>query len=135
MPTYTFRKQDGQTFTKRLTYEQFQSIRDGENMLVDDDDNELELVFSPGDVGFVMKDGVTGSWPSKVSKERKFREARRVEMTKREKDNVFKSKLVPNHKGQEAHSWADVKDHVMTTDGALAASTYNQLVAREKSTS
>ena len=135
MPTYTFRKPDGETFTKRLTFEQFEQIRDGEQMLVDDDDNELELVFSAGAVGFVFKDGVSGGWPSKVQKEKKVRTDRRVEMARREKDHVFKSKLVPNHAGREAHNWADVQDHVHTTDGALAASTYNHLVAAEKSTS
>lgn len=131
MPTYTFRRPDGQTFTKRLSFKDFHAIQAGEKMLEDDDGNELPLVFNPGSVGFVLKDGESGGWPSKAASENKYRRERRKEMTKREKDHVFKSRLVPNYKGKEAHNWSDVQDHVRTEKGELAASTYDRLVSKE----
>lgn len=101
--------------------------------LVDAEDNELALVFDPGDsLGLVMKDGPSGGWASKSMKENKIREARRHEMARREKDHVFKSRLVPNYQGEEAHSWADVQDHVRTTKGVAAAKTYDRLVKASK---
>lgn len=133
MPRYTFESPDGQRFTHRLSFADFKAIQAGEKKLLDDDDNELKLVFDPGAVGFVMKDGVSGGWPSKTAKERAYRQNRSGVMAKRERDNVFKPRLVPNYEGKEAHSWADVQDHVHTTDGAAAASTYNHLVAKEGS--
>lgn len=133
MPIYTFRRPDGQEFTKRLSFDAFRAIQAGEQMLVDDDDNELELVFNPGEVGFVLKDGESGGWTSKAMKENKYRKERRQVMTQRERDHVFKSKLVPNHQGKEAHNWADVRDHVRTTEGVAAAKTYDRLVTQESS--
>ena len=134
MPTYTFRRPDGETFTKRLSFHDFQALQSGEKVLLDDDDNELELVFNPNSVGFVLKDGESGGWPSKAAAENKYRREHRKVMAKREKDHVFKSRLVPNYQGREAHNWADVKDHVRTEKGELAASTYDHLVSREGST-
>jgi len=131
MPTYTFRRPDGQTFTKRLSFKDFHSIQEGEKILEDLDGNELVLVFNPGAVGFVLKDGETGGWPSKAEAENKYRREHRKVMAKREKDHVFKSRLVPNYKGEEAHNWSDVQDHVRTKKGELAASTYDHLVSRE----
>lgn len=131
MPIYTFRRPDGQTFTKRLSFQDFHAIQAGDKVLMDDDDNELELVFNPGAVGFVLKDGESGGWPSKAAKENKYRRGHRKVMAKRERDHVFKSRLVPNYKGREAHNWADVQDHVRTEKGKAAASTYDRLVSQE----
>lgn len=132
MPNYTFQTPSGELLSKRLTFVEYQAVKDGELKLVDDQDNELKLVFNPGDVGFVLKDGESGGWASKALKENRYRTERRHLMTRRERDNVMKPKLVPNFKGQEAHSWADVRDHAMTVNGAASASTYDRLVRLEK---
>lgn len=132
MPVYTFKAPDGTIFTTKMSFSDYDAVVAGDKKLVDDDGNTCELVFNPGQVGVVFKDGESGGWASKAMKENKFRAGRSQEMARREKDHVFKSRLVPNFQGQEAHSWADVKDHVRTTKGVQVASTYDRLVAQEK---
>jgi len=132
MPNYTFQRPDGTYMTKRLTFAEYESIKTGEMKLVDQDDSELKLIFNPGDVKFVLKDGESGGWASKALKENKYRQERRQVMTKRERDHAPKTRLVPNFGGKEAPSWADVRDHVMSTKGAASAATYDRLVTREQ---
>jgi len=132
MPIYTFKNSDGKLFSKRLSMTDFEAIQAGEKALVDDNDVELELVFNPGRVGFTLKDGESGGWPSRTSKERKFRSRHYDEMGRRMKEHAPKTRLVPNHEGQLADRWSDVQDHVHTTKGAEAASTYDRLVTKER---
>lgn len=132
MPTYTFRKTDGELVYQRLTFAEYDELKAGTSKLLDPEGQELVLVFDASGVGFVMKDGVSGGWASKALKENKHRIGRAENMKRREKDHVFKSRLVPNFQGQEAHSWDDIRDHVHTTKGAASAQTYDHLVAQEK---
>jgi hypothetical protein len=132
MPTYTFKSPSGQTFTRRLSFSDFDAIKAGEKSIVDDAGEVCELVFAPGDVGFVLKDGVSGGWASKAGKENTYRRARRAEMTRRERDHAPKTRLIPNYQGQEAQSWGEVRDHVRGEKGALSASTYDSLVTKEQ---
>jgi hypothetical protein len=120
---------------KKLTFSQYDSMKSGEEILPCtncDKGGMLEFVFSPGDVGFVLRDGVHGGWVSKASRENKYRGKRRIDMTRREKDHVFKNKLIPNYKGDEASSWKDVQDEVRTKQGEASAATYDPLVAKEQ---
>lgn len=132
MPNYTFQRPDGSHMTKRLSFAEYDSIKTGEMKLVDSDDQELKLIFNPGDVKFVLKDGESGGWASKSMKENKYRQERRQVMARRERDHAPKTRLIPNFGGKEAHSWADVKDHVMSTRGAASAATYDRLVKVEQ---
>jgi len=135
MPIYTFKRaSDDAIISKRLSFSAYEEVKSGARAVVDELGEPLEIVFNPGDVGFVLKDGVSGGWASKTGKEKKYRIARNQEMARREKDHVFKSRLVPNYQGQEASSWADVRDHVRSTKGEFSASTYEPLVAKERST-
>lgn len=133
MPQYTFKRTDGTILTRRLSFTAYEAIKAG-TMQITDEGLGLEIVFNPGSVGFVMKDGVSGGWASKTEKERKYRAGRNTQMARREKDHVFKTRLIPNYDGHEAHNWADVQDHVRTTKGVVAASTYDPLVTKEKAT-
>jgi hypothetical protein len=136
MPHYTFKRlADGATVTRRLTFAEYDAIKAGTQQMVDEEGRPLEIVFNPGRVGFVLKDGVSGGWASKTNKESQYRRARNTTMARREKDHVFKSRLVPNYQGQEAHSWSDVQDHVRSTKGVESASTYDPLVSKERSSS
>jgi hypothetical protein len=133
MPTYTFIKpSDGSQVMKRLSFSEYEAVKAGEKAIQDASGEALTIVFNPGQVGFVLKDGESGGWASKTEKERKYRTVHTADMARREKDHVFKSRLVPNYNGQEAHCWADVQDHVRTTKGKLAASTYNSHVKEER---
>lgn len=132
MPTYTLKRTDGTLVSKRMSFTEYDDVKSGKSSLVDDAGQPLEIVFNPGAVGFVLKDGVSGGWMTKVNKENQHRRERSQRMARREKDHVFKSRLVPNYQGQEAHNWSDVQDHVRSTKGAEAASTYAPLVAKER---
>lgn len=131
MPIYTFRRSDGEILRQRLSIADYKAIKSGEKALLDEDDEELELLFDPGQVGFVLKDGISGGWMSKVYKEKEYRKKRYSEMGRRQRDHAPRTKLVPNFGGKLADKWADVQDHVHTTKGAGAAATYDRLVAEE----
>lgn len=132
MPIYTFECHDGSRFTHKLSIAEYVSIRDGKKVLLDEADNELKLVFDPGSVSFTLKDGETGGWPSRTSKERAYRRERYKEMGRRQDAHAPKTRLVPNHGGQLADKWADVQDHVRTTKGEAAAISYEHLVTKER---
>lgn len=133
MPTYTFQRPDGSQVKRRLSFEEYDLVRSGDFKVLDEENQavELELVFNPGGVGFVLKDGPSGGWMSKGYKEKKYREGRSKVMGQRERDHVFKTKLIPNLNGQEASSWKDVREEVRSKSGDAAASTYDSHVAKE----
>lgn len=135
MPTYTFEHPEGGFLTKRLSFADYEAIQAGTKEVVADDGAVLRLVFNPGDIGFTLKDGESGGWATKAMKENKYRKARSAQMAQRERDHVFKSRLVPNYQGREASSWKDVQAHVRDVSGQTAAQTYDRLVAQEKGTS
>ena len=132
MPTYTFRSPNGQTFTKRLSFSDYDAVVAGDMSIVDEQGKACEIVFDPGAVGFVLKDGEAGGWPSKAGKENKYRRSRGTEMTRRQRDHAPKTRLIPNYQGQEAESWKEVQDHVRGEKGDLSASTYDSLVTKEQ---
>lgn len=133
MPTYTFRNpESGETLTKRLKFAEYEAVRSGEQKVKSEEGVTLELVFDPGAVGFVLKDGVSDGWATKAMRENKYRKGRSQQMAQREKDHVFKSRLVPNYNGQEASNWKEVQEHVRSTKGSASASTYDPLVAKER---
>jgi hypothetical protein len=133
MPTYTVRrKSDGILFRRRLSFQEYDAVKAGEQLLTDEEGELLELVFDPGEIGFVLKDGQSGGWATKAGKENKYRKARRGEMARRERDHVFKNRLVPNVGGVEAPTWKDAQDEVRRVKGLEAASTYDSHVAKEQ---
>lgn len=131
MPIYTFRCPSGEVLRQRMSIADYEAVKAGDKILLDDDDNELELVFDPGRVGFVLKDGVSGGWMSKAHKENEYRKKRYAEMGRRQRDHAPRTRLVPNYGGKLADKWSDVQDHVHSTKGATAASTYDKVVAEE----
>jgi hypothetical protein len=131
MPTYTFKNAAGETTAKRLTFQEFAEVRAGTRVVADDAGQPLELVFDPGSVRFLLKDGESGGWASKALKERRLRAERGEVMKKREQDHVFKTHLIPNYNGQEASSWREVQAEVRSDKGDEAASTYSELVKKE----
>jgi len=133
MPTYTVRRQtDGGLLRRRLSFQEYEAVKAGEQTLTDEDGVTLELVFDPSGVEFVLKDGQSGGWASKTNRESNYRRARNKEMARREKDHVFKSRLIPNVDGVEAPSWREAQDEVRRVKGPEAASTYESHVAKEQ---
>lgn len=132
MPTYTLECKDEDCLRvqeRRLTFAQYDEAKKGVlGLTCESCGCPAEFKFVPGAIGFNLKEGESGGWTTKSLKENGYRKSRRETMAKREKDHVFKSRLVPNYQGQEAGSWSDVKDHVRTVKGAEAASTYDPFV-------
>lgn len=132
MPTYTFKRPDGTLLQRRLRFAEYELIRSGD-FRMEEAGEPLELVFNPTGASFVLKDGPSGGWMSKANKEAGFRSARGVEMARREKDHVFRSRLVPNYKGQEADTWREAREEARKDSGLAAASTYDRHVRKETS--
>lgn len=133
MPNYTFRRPtDGALATQQLTFQQYEELQAGNLKVTDDQGEALELIFNPKNATFILRDGPSGGWASKAMKENKYRQGRRVEMTRREKDHVFKTRLIPNYKGEEASSWLEARDEARAQGNEAAALTYEPLVAKEK---
>lgn len=133
MPTYTFQKSDGTTLRKKLTFAEYEQVRTGDLKIKDDSGDELVLVFNPGNIGLVLKDGPSGGWASKALKENAYRSARVATLKQKERDNVFKPKLIPNYMGEEAPSWKEAQEEARSKEGSAVAKTYDRLVAKEKS--
>lgn len=132
MPTYTFRRPDGEQTTRKLSFEEYDLVSQGNLLVTDDAGTVLELVFNPQGTNFVLKDGPSGGWASKALKENKYREGHRQVMARREKDHVFKTRLIPNYQGAEAPTWKDAQEEARSKQGHAAAITYEPLVAQEK---
>jgi len=138
MPTYTFTKEDGSEVKKKLSFTEFKKVQAGELEIKDEEGRPMALEFNPGRVGFNLKDGASGSFPSKASKERKYRQKRYRVMGQRQKDHVHKPELIPNYMGQEAGSWKEAQNMAETdrdVDKDIRkgiAKGYDALVAQEK---
>ena len=125
----------GATECRRLTFSEYDAVKAGTTELpCQACQAALQLVFNPGAVSFVMKDGESGGWTSKALRENKYRAARREVMAKRERDHVFKSSLQPNYRGEETGTWREAQEQARKDKGSEAASSYTPLVAKEKKT-
>ena len=117
----------------RMTFSEYDLVRTGQSGIACGVcGSPVELAFAPGNIGFGFKEGESGGWPTKSLKENTYRAARSSVMSRRERDHVFKPRLVPNYQGQEAASWKEVRDHVQSAKGSESASTYDPLVKSEK---
>lgn len=118
----------------RLSFAQYDEAREGKRTLACKSCGEVaEIQFAPGNLGFTFRDGESGGWASKAMKENAYRNNRRAVMTKREQDHVFKPKLVPNYKGEEAPTWKDAQEAARADAGEVKAVTYEPLVQQEQS--
>lgn len=116
----------------RLSFAQYDEVRGGKRTLACKTCGEAaDLQFAPGSLGFTFKDGESGGWASKALKENAYRGQRRKRMEQREKDHVFKPKLVPNYKGEEAPTWRDAQEVARKDGGDVSAVTYEPLVQQE----
>lgn len=150
MPTYNTQCQSCLVNSQhRLTFDLYDQVKSGAHSLSCSCGGTVELVFEPSDVSFVLKDGVSGGWVSKATKENAYRSRRNKVMAQRERDHVRPNRLQPNFNGKEAGSWADARDAAYQStyervkgehgskDAARAATesakTYNRFVKQEAS--
>jgi hypothetical protein len=82
----------------------------------------------------ILKDGPSGSWPSKGERFKNYRAKQSEAAGKRQKDRFghLRKDAVPNYKGQETGSWQDAQIAAMRDKGAESAATFNDKVQSEK---
>ncbi len=107
------------------------------------------IVFDPGNVTFVLKDGASGGFTSKAAKENSYRRRRGVEMDRRQRDHAPRTTLQPNFGGGLTGNWKTAKDaayearydevkqehgpQVAAQAAQESAKTYDPLVSKEVS--
>jgi len=111
MPTYNVqcevcKKQE----IRKLTFNQYDLVKENKFQLNCSCGGIMQLLFDPTGIGFVLKDGSSGGWQTKSSKENTYRTARRQVMSQRERDHVSPKRLVPNFQGDLTSSWKEAKD-------------------------
>lgn len=133
--------------TRKLSFAEYDQVAQGARSLTCECGGAEALVFDPSAVSFVLKDGESGGWVSKATKENKYRAGRRSEMGRRQREHVKPNQLVPNYQGQVAASWSEAKDtayqstyervnrdhgaRTAASAAAEAAKTYDTHVKRE----
>jgi len=134
MPTYQIECYEcGMITDQRLTFYEYDRVKSGQSTIQCKNCGlSAQIGFSPGTLGFVMKEGESGGWASKSLKENAYRKKRRLEMARREKDHVFKSTLQPNFDGVETGSWREAQELARKEKGEGSASTYEPLVKKEQ---
>lgn len=111
MPKYTTKcKVCQKQEIRKLTFDQYGLAERGGLRLDCACGGQVELMFDPAGVDFVLKDGPSGGFVSKAEKENAYRAKHRKVMAQREKDHVRPSRLQPNFEGQIASTWKEARD-------------------------
>jgi len=136
MPTYQIECLEcGKVRDERLTYSEYDQVKAGTMELTCNVCHLRAVIgFTPGNLGFVLKEGVSGGWVSKSGKENAYRAKRREEMARRERDHVFKPTLQANYEGIETGSWREAQEMARREKGEASAATYDPLVTQERVT-
>lgn len=106
--------------------------------------SECEYQFTPSVVQFALKDGPSGSWPSKGNRFKQYRSKRSEEMERRQKDRYghINRDAIPNYQGQITENWREAQSMAMAdkdrqeavgTDSIAVGATYNDKVRKEDS--
>lgn len=83
----------------------------------------------------ILKDGPSGSWPSKGERIKKQMQKRSEDAKRRQVDRfgAEPNKLVPNYDGKETGTWAEAQFQAQKERGKESAATYEPKVKEEKS--
>ena len=142
MPMYSTRCEGcGASHELRLSFQDYDSVKLGTKLLeCSACQGQVGLVFDPGDVKFVLKDGESGGWASKAGKENAFRAKRYIHMGKKQADHAPRTRLLPNFAGEQTETWKEARSvafetaYTETKDLSAAkeaSATYNSLVEGE----
>jgi len=96
---------------------------------------ECEYQFCPAPFHFVLKDGPSGSWPSKGDKIKRQRIKASQDAARRQRERYRDPKLVPNYKGEETGTWREAQSQAMKDAGPDVAATYTPKVSSESNDS
>jgi hypothetical protein len=112
MPQYTTQchvceKQGSQ----RLTFAEYDEAKDGKrDVTCPHCGGWASIVFDPGNVTFVLKDGASGGFATKAGKENAFRRKHNAVMDRRQRDHAPRTTLQPNFGGGLTGNWKTAKD-------------------------
>lgn len=100
---------------------------------------ECEYVYTPTVVHAVLRDGATGSWPSKGNRFKNYRAKRSEEMKVKQKDRYghLNRDCIPNYQGQQAESWREAQSMAMSDkdrspDPLQTAKTFEPHIKKEQ---
>jgi hypothetical protein len=100
---------------------------------------ECEYVFVPTVVQAILKDGPTGSWPSKGNRFKNYRAKQSEKMKKRQQDRYghLNRDCVPNYQGQLTEDWREAQDLAMrdkdrNLDSLQTAQTFTPHIEKER---
>jgi hypothetical protein len=95
--------------------------------------------FNPTVVNFVLKDGPSGSWPSKGNRFTQYRteQDKRAQKRQEERFGHLRKGIIPNYKGVEAESWTEAQsmamaDKASNPDPLATAATFVPKIEEEK---
>jgi hypothetical protein len=89
--------------------------------------------FNPSGIQFVLKDGPSGSWPSKGNRIKEQMNKKNDQMIRRQRDRYGEGqKAIPNFEGKETESWREAKNIAMKERGAQSAATYDKIIKKDK---
>lgn len=95
--------------------------------------------FTPTIIQFALKDGPSGSWPSKGNRFKQYRADQSEKMKRKQMDRYghLNRDCVPNYQGQLTENWREAQDLAMkdkerNPDSLATAATYNDQVNKEK---
>jgi len=108
--------------------------------------SECEYRFTPSVVQFALKDGPSGSWPSKGNRFKDYRNKKSQEMERRQKDRYghINRDATPNYQGHITESWREAQSLAMAdkdrqaaigADSISVGATYNEKISKEKAKS
>lgn len=91
-------------------------------------------VYTPTVCQVALKDGPTGSWPSKGMRFQQYRNKRHEEVGRKQKERYghLSSEALPNYNGQETGTWAEAQNQALKDKGVESAATYSGKVNAEK---
>lgn len=96
--------------------------------------SSCDYLWKPYAPQAILKDGPSGSWPSKGERFKNYRAKRSEEMGRRQKERYghIRTDAVPNYEGKETGTWQEAQFQAMKEKGAESAATFNDKVAKEK---
>ena len=112
MPQYTIKCEVFQEMgAQKLTFSEYDEVKAGTRELTCPLCGGWgSLVFDPGNVAFVLKDGESGGWISKAGKENTFRAKHNRIVAKRQRDHAPRTTLQPNFGGAMTGDWKTARD-------------------------
>ncbi len=110
------------------------SERDTHHPICEKCNKSCSYTWHPYVPQFILKDGASGSWPSKGERFKKFRAKQSELVQKRQEDRYGPGlTLTPNFNGHETESWREAQSVAEREAGPEVAATYTEKVVKEKS--